>query len=176
MVDDGCSTEGCSAKEGQEYYDYVYNVVYGNVDKKANAEKVEAVLNGGTSFALGIVAPPVGLFFSAINEEEISSFDIALAFIPTSNLIPDNLSSYDDILKYAKEKYPKLADKINLHHIEPKYLGGDPNGPVIALNGAYHQLITNEFRRLWEYGKGITPTTEKLQEMVDFVYSIFPLP
>ncbi len=61
------------------------------------------------------------------------------------------------------------------HHITPKYLGGDKNGPLIPLDGAYHQVITNEFRTLWPYGKGI-PSALELQNIMEQVYSKYPLP
>jgi hypothetical protein len=49
------------------------------------------------------------------------------------------------ILPMAKKMYPKKARKVEGHHITPKYLGGDPNGPKVDINGAYHQLVTNDF-------------------------------
>jgi len=62
----------------------------------------------------------------------------------------------DDLLKAAQQAYPKLAGKTQLHHITPKYLGGPANGPLIKLDAAYHQQITNEFRKYWGYGKGLS--------------------
>jgi hypothetical protein len=69
----------------------------------------------------------------------------------------------------------KLAGFFDLHHIIPKYLGGAADGAVKRIPRAYHQLITNEFRRLWGYGQG-KPTAEKLAEIVRAVYSKYPLP
>ena len=42
-------------------------------------------------------------------------------------------------------------------------------------NQAYHQMITNEFRALWGYGKGVPSATE-LQSIMKQVYSKYPLP
>jgi RHS repeat-associated protein/uncharacterized repeat protein (TIGR01451 family) len=82
----------------------------------------------------------------------------------------------ESLIQGAKELYPKLADKPNqLHHIFPKYLGGSPTGPTVPLNPAYHQLITNEFRALWAYGQS-APSIERAQQIIQQVYSKFPLP
>jgi len=68
-------------------------------------------------------------------------------------------ATIDALVEQAKQLYPKLADKIHNHHIWPKYLGGDPNGPTVSINAAYHQMITNAFRKLWPYGQG-APSVE----------------
>jgi len=52
---------------------------------------------------------------------------------------------------------------------------GFPEGPTVPLDGAYHQMITNEFRNLAPYGSGpVTP--EQLQDLMNSVYDKFPLP
>jgi len=79
------------------------------------------------------------------------------------------------LLKAAQQAYPKLAGKTQLHHITPKYLGGPANGPLIKLDAAYHQQITNAFRTEWGYGLG-KPSEAKLLEIMNTVYSKFPLP
>jgi hypothetical protein len=84
-------------------------------------------------------------------------------------------ATINNLLEQAKQLYPKLADKIHNHHIWPKYLGGDPNGPTIPLNAAYHQMITNAFRELWPYGQG-APSIEMAKEIMNKIYSKFPLP
>jgi hypothetical protein len=81
----------------------------------------------------------------------------------------------DDLLKAAQQAYPKLAGKTQLHHITPKYLGGPANGPLIKLDAAYHQQITNEFRRIHGYGLP-KPSPQRLQEIMKEVYSKYPLP
>lgn len=70
---------------------------------------------------------------------------------------------------------PGKAGKIEEHHITPEYLGGARNGPRVRLDAAYHQQITNEFRRLWEYGQG-TPTAQQLERIMQQVYEKYPLP
>lgn len=79
------------------------------------------------------------------------------------------------LTKQAETTYPKLAGKFHLHHIVPKFFGGAKNGTLARLPAAYHQLITNEFRSLWEYGQG-TPALNKLNEILKQVYRKYPLP
>jgi RHS repeat-associated protein len=83
--------------------------------------------------------------------------------------------TYQNLLTQAQEQYPNLAGKIQLHHIFPKYLGGDPKGPLVALDGAYHQVITNAFRAAWAYGQG-APLLQDAQQIMQQVYGNFPLP
>ena len=66
----------------------------------------------------------------------------------------------DDLLKTARSLYPSKAGKIEMHHITPKYLGGGKDGLLVPLDASYHQVITNEYRALWPYGKGILNATE----------------
>jgi RHS repeat-associated protein len=79
------------------------------------------------------------------------------------------------LMQKARELYPKLCNKFQWHHITPKYLGGDPNGPLVLLEGPYHQLITNAFRNLAPYGVGV-PNSLSVQNIVNQVYSQYPLP
>ena len=81
----------------------------------------------------------------------------------------------NNLLREAQERYPNKAGKIEYHHVTPKYLGGDPAGPTVPLDGAYHQMITNAFRAEWGYGQGI-PSSEQLAQIMDRVYTQFPLP
>jgi RHS repeat-associated protein len=73
----------------------------------------------------------------------------------------------------AQKQYPNKTGTQD-HHITPKYLGGDPSGPTVPLDSAYHQQITNAFRNLWPYGSG-TPTPEQLQDIMDQVYNQYPI-
>ena len=72
--------------------------------------------------------------------------------------------------------YPKKAGKIELHHPIPKYIGGAKDQALVPLDAAYHQLITNEFRTLWHYGKGIINDLELRQDIIKQVYNKYPLP
>ena len=81
----------------------------------------------------------------------------------------------DDLVKAAQQLYPKKAGLTELHHIAPKYLGGAKNGALVPLDGAYHQVITNEFRSLYQYGLPKPGNTQMLDIMKQ-VYSKYPLP
>lgn len=59
-------------------------------------------------------------------------------------------------------------------HGEPKYLGGDPNGPLAIIPAPFHQLITNAFRDLAPYGSGDIGTKAAL-EIARQVYEIYNL-
>jgi hypothetical protein len=93
----------------------------------------------------------------------------------TTETIAENQSKYEGLVQKAKELYPNKAHLEELHHIAPKYLGGAADGALAPLNGAYHQVITNEFRSLWSYGLG--PVSEqRMLEIMKQVYSKYPLP
>jgi RHS repeat-associated protein len=80
-----------------------------------------------------------------------------------------------DVVQKAREAYPKLCEKFQWHHPIPKYLGGNPDQPLVLLEGPYHQLITNAFRNQYGYGQMIPdPTT--VQNIVNTVYGTYPLP
>jgi RHS repeat-associated protein len=77
-------------------------------------------------------------------------------------------------LNKAKKAFPKKAGKTDKHHEAPKYLGGDPDGDLVEIDSAYHQLITNEFRGLHPYGLG--PVDDELrQQIMDKVYQKYPI-
>ncbi|SEK63850.1 DUF6443 domain-containing protein [Parapedobacter koreensis] len=82
----------------------------------------------------------------------------------------------DDLVKAAQKAYPELAGKTQLHHITPKYLGGAANGPLVPLDAAYHQQITNAFRQAWPYGQGVIKDPVLIKQIMDQVYKRFPLP
>jgi hypothetical protein len=84
-------------------------------------------------------------------------------------------SKYRDLVAAAEKDYPKKAGKFENHHIVPKYLGGDEDGPTVRLPSAYHQYITNEFRSAWPYGRS-QPGPNELDDIMNRVYSKYPLP
>ena len=84
---------------------------------------------------------------------------------------------YKDAVRRAKQQYPKLAGKTHKHHIVPGYLGGPKDGPVVELNAAYHQWITNAFRQQRAYGLRDQPlSSRELQRIIKRVYDQYPLP
>ena len=66
----------------------------------------------------------------------------------------DAIDEYAELLGNAEERYAKKVGRCEAHHIIPKYLGGDPGGPLAIIPGPYHQLITNAFRAAYPYGLG----------------------
>jgi hypothetical protein len=84
--------------------------------------------------------------------------------------------SYESLLPAAQAAYPTKAGKIEKHHIWPKYMNGPGNGPLAAIDAAYHQLITNYFRELVPYGTGRSLTEQQAQAAMDLVYARYPLP
>ena len=49
------------------------------------------------------------------------------------------------------------------------------NGPTVRIPSAYHQWITNAFRREYAYGQS-PPDPAELKEIMQKVYQQFPLP
>jgi len=76
----------------------------------------------------------------------------------------------------AERLYPKLVGKFQDHHIWPQYLGGAKDGATARIPSAYHQLITNEFRKLAPYGQKVQRSAEEVEKIMREVYSKFPLP
>ncbi|HYO71299.1 MAG TPA: hypothetical protein VEU33_34990, partial [Archangium sp.] len=83
---------------------------------------------------------------------------------------------YDKGMQKARKAFPHLAGgPKQKHHIHPRYLGGPDNGPTVLLDPAYHQLITNEFRKTHGYGLN-PPSFKRALELMRVVYSKYPLP
>jgi len=78
------------------------------------------------------------------------------------------------LVRFARLRYPNKIG-VELHHNRPIYLGGDRTGPTTPLDAAYHQLITNAFRKLWGYGAG-RPSEQVAEKIMRRVYQKFPLP
>lgn len=105
----------------------------------------------------------------------MKSSDIALALVPVDGEV-EGLARTGKITAEAEKAYPKLAGKFNEHHVMPKYLGGAKDGPTVRIPAAYHQLITNEFRRLAPYGQTIARSAEEVGRIMVQVYSKYPIP
>ena len=82
---------------------------------------------------------------------------------------------YQKIVKDSRQRYPEKTGYYEDHHIDPQYMGGSPKGKVIELDGAYHQMITNEFRKLQPYGLDKLDETARNNYMRK-VYLKYPLP
>ncbi len=82
---------------------------------------------------------------------------------------------YFQALREAQARYPNHHGYQD-HHFIPIYLGGQRNGVTYRLHFAYHQAITQEFRRLWPYGQKGPPSPELIQRIILEVYSKYPIP
>ena len=83
--------------------------------------------------------------------------------------------AFRSLVAAEEPAYPNKAGRIEYHHVVPKYLGGDPDGELIPLDGSYHQEITNAFRQEYPYGQP-PPSPEDLQGIMKRVYGKYPLP
>lgn len=152
-VDDGCSTEGCSAKEGQEYYDYVYNVVYGNVDKKANAEKVETVGRAFLETAASVLWEPADWALTA--RDCLGGNCSPLALLGLLPIIPG--SKIDDIVGTVKNLDGAEAPVDDVLDLATNFLGKDyidkGNGRFLSADGL-RQVRMNDRDILGLHGGG----------------------
>jgi RHS repeat-associated protein len=123
----------------------------------------------GVSLAANTVFPVLPNF-GAVSRIASATGDIA------GSVARGGARSVDDLVKAAQSKFPGKAGKIEQHHVTPKYLGGDPKGPTVPIDAAYHQEITNAFRAEWEFGRGMLPSEAQLRDIMQRVYERFPLP
>lgn len=86
-----------------------------------------------------------------------------------------NLQRMSQLVKEAQAKYPKLAGKMQKHHVYPKYLGGNPGGKLVNIDAAYHQTITNAIRARFPFGKGPFNPAQVAKGLAE-VYKMFPIP
>jgi hypothetical protein len=86
-------------------------------------------------------------------------------------------SLFDQGMAEAKKLFPHLYGKPKQkHHVHPKYLEGPKDGPTVDLDPAYHQLITNAFRKEYGYGRVEPLSRDAQQDIMRKVYSLYPLP
>jgi len=81
---------------------------------------------------------------------------------------------YRQRLIEVQQRYPN-SQGYQYHHAIPIYMGGTAKGPTYRLPTAYHQAITQEFRREWPYNQE-PPPTQQLAEIMLRVYSKYPIP
>lgn len=75
----------------------------------------------------------------------------------------------------AEKLYPNKVGQYEEHHFWPLYLGRPADGPRYRVPAPYHQLITNAFRREWNYGRG-KPNEQEAKKIMMKVYSEYPIP
>lgn len=91
-----------------------------------------------------------------------------------SQVVAQARQLYRQRLAEAQERYPN-ARGYQDHHAIPIYMGGTAKGPTYRLPTAYHQAITQEFRREWPYGHE-PPRPQQLAEIMIRVYAKYPIP
>ena len=155
---------------------------YGGDGSGSTRDKIHKILHGIEQFnpvSQGWDAVSIAMFGIDKYGRSRNGIDMtyaAIGAIPFASFEGGAVQYSDDLVKAAQKLYPKKAGRTELHHIIPKYLGGAIDGPLVPLNGSYHQLITNEFRALWPYSKGAVPSASELQSIMKQVYSKYPLP
>jgi hypothetical protein len=167
--DDGCRTEGCSLKEGEEYRDYIYNEVYGDEDRQRNNEIAENILYGGVETIIGSLWEPADWAFSL--EDGFQWYD-AIGFFP---LIPGTVGKLggkyaDDVISKLPLQNHHILSNINkrwtplFEDIVNKYEGLDMNGkwnqiklPHLGKHPTeYHEWALRTLRRIDEAANGST--------------------
>jgi RHS repeat-associated protein len=156
--------------------------------KRAGPLVLDAIQNG---FDVAGLVPGAGEAFDALNAGIYTlRGDYGNAALSAAGAIPfagwgatgtklarkvvQKSSKFDNLNKAAGLLYPKKAGKVELHHITPQYLGGPKNGVLMPLDGAYHQQITNEFRKLMPYpASSISPA--EVNKVMNQVYAKYPL-
>ena len=93
---------------------------------------------------------------------------------PDPQLLEQARQLYRQRLTEVQQRYPN-SQGYQYHHAIPIYMGGTAKGPTYRLPTAYHQAITQEFRREWPYGQE-PPPTQQLAEIMLRVYSKYPIP
>jgi RHS repeat-associated protein len=123
---------------------------------------------------LGLQIPPAAMDELAQLSEELQPEEEALE-AEAEKAWEAFAQKFSDLVQKARETYPKLCGKFQWHHPIPKYLGGDPDQPLVLLEAPYHQLITTAFRQGYAYGQDIPPANTVVN-LVTTVYSQYPLP
>ncbi len=93
---------------------------------------------------------------------------------PDPRVVEQARQLYRQRLAEAQERYLNSKGYQD-HHAVPIYLGGTRKGQTFRLHTAYHQAITQEFRREWPYGQD-PPRPQQLAEVMIRVYSKYPIP
>ncbi len=150
----------------------------GEASNEIASDFISAVQAGGPFILLlpAVVFEPDDFFENPEVDTTLSDLNTAGQGVEDVLGIEAASNNLQELVDDANQQYPNLAEKADqLHHIFPQYLGGDPNGTMVSLPAAYHQVITNAFRAAWAYEQGAPPLDVALQIMQD-VYNKFPLP
>jgi hypothetical protein len=122
-----------------------------------------ALSSGGTILVAGTSAVKLGPAVAATG-----------AAVLTNQYLLQAFNQINEPQLVTLKPYPNLKGRSpQAHHSIPKYVGGDPKGPLVELPPDVHQNVTNLWRQLWKYGRG-KPTPQELERMVDVVKRFFP--
>jgi hypothetical protein len=119
----------------------------------------------------------IALIWLVVGRTTVHNFEVAdfhTYYVSKQRVLVHNNGPCQVELKKAQQLYPKKAGKIEGHHPVPKYLGGAKNQPLKYIDGAYHQAITNAFRKLHPYGLP-KPSPAQLKKIMQKVYSKLPI-
>ena len=84
-------------------------------------------------------------------------------------------ATYQGLVDWAEQQYPKLSGILQNHHEDPIYTGGPTGGAISNIPAPYHQLITNFWRELIPYGQDeVDPSL--VAKYWPQVYGKLPLP
>jgi hypothetical protein len=113
----------------------------------------------------------------AVGRVTVHNFEVAdyhTYYVSGAKVLVHNNGPCPTQVKAAQKEFPGKAGKIELHHPEPKYLGGAKNQKLVPLDAAYHQKITNAFRKIQPYGKPkLSPA--QIKRITKAVYSKYPI-
>jgi RHS repeat-associated protein len=142
---------------------------------------VGKAISNGLSEIMELISPPEGEPLRPSDEDEAAGMVLGGVIVQVTEVaVTEGKSSeasaakFEELVAAAQKKFPGKAGKIELHHITPKYLGGAKDGPLVRIDAAYHQQITNEFRSRWPYSIG-TPSDVERSDIMSRVYSKYPL-
>jgi hypothetical protein len=94
-------------------------------------------------------------------------------------LVQAEQEKIEELILQAEQKFPgKCGLPCESHHIIPQYLGGPFKAPAVRLPAPLHQAITNAFENAWGRTmarSGSLPNLQQLKDMLDKIYSQFPI-
>jgi RHS repeat-associated protein len=194
-----CGGDGqdCNASTGEEYRDYIYNVVYSDEIRQRNSRIAEWILIDGLEIILSILWEPADWILTARDcLTDSCSFSILIGLIPlVPSSIGTKLSKYDVGLFTDLRKASCVNDDLALRHAPQKNPASqvisnyDPlKGPAIALptdehlnvnsaniigpyNGSTRDLLAKTISDLRNYTR--TPNLS-LWQLVELFNQIYP--
>lgn len=141
--------------------------ITGNISNSFVREPLNAALiNSVTGFTLGTT-------FGLITGNNIRESLRYGAGGAATGLVTGIMSGLSKAIVDSRANKCSLGSECFISSDDPRYQ--ELLRRLIKLDGAYHQMITNEFRRIHGYGSGYLDITNRYRYMND-VYKKFPLP